>query len=86
LSWRSRCQQCREQRAHAHAHHVQHLVLADDLAVLGAHGLEPVLGLHAHEVLGLRAVARQRERVRDETRVLQALVHRAQVVLRAAQP
>ena len=61
-------------------------MLVADFAILGDDGVDPVLGGDAGEILRLRAVPGQRERMRDEAGVLEPLVHRAQVVLRAAQP
>ena len=75
-----------QQRSHAHAHDVQGLELGSQLAIARAAGVEPVLDRHPQQVLGAGAVSRQRERVRDEPRHLEALVHRAQVVLRPPRP
>ena len=55
------------------------------LAVLGDDGVDPVFGRDAGQILRRRAVAGQRQRVRDEPGVLEPLVHRTQVVLGAAE-
>ena len=62
------------------------LQLIDDLAVLDAHRFDPILGAHVDEILGPRAVTGECQRMRDEAGALQPLVHRSQVVLRAAEP
>ena len=58
---------------------------AANLAVFRDHGVDPIFRGDAHEILGLQTVARQRQRMRHQPGILQALVHRPQVVLRAAE-
>ena len=76
-------EQRREQRAHAHAHQVQGWMLIADLAVFGDDRLDPVLGGDAGEILRFGPVARERQRIGHQSGVLEPLVHRPEVVLRA---
>ena len=75
-----------EQRTHAHAADVQRVVAADEIAIKRLHRLDPLLGIHVHQVFRRRAVTGQCQRVCGESGALQRLVHRAEVVLGATKP
>ena len=72
-----------KQRTQAHADDMQRFVFGKRLAVFRRDRIEPVLGRHAEQILGPRPMSGQGERMNREVVVLEVLVHRAEVVLRA---
>ena len=56
-----------------------------NLAILGNHRVDPIFRGDADQILRLQTVAGQRQRMRHEPRILEPFVHRAQVILRAAE-
>ncbi len=57
-------QQQRDQRTHAHARDTQRVVLVFQRAILLGHRVEPRFRAHADQIVGARAVPRQRDHAR----------------------